>query len=141
GDGLQDNGAILDAARQRPAMVEGVRVGEDTPAAYQAKGRHQASQTAQRGRAADRATSIRTEGHRYQARRHCRPGTARRTTGKTRQVPRIARRWPRQIERGAAVRKFVRGELAHEDGTGLVKLTSRGGVRVGNTIETHFRMA
>src|SRR5207245_744764 len=140
GDGLQDNGAILDAARQWPAMVEGVRVGEDTPAAYKAKVRHQASHAAQRGWAADRAAGIRTEGHRHQARGHCRSRTTRGTASETRQIPRIARRWPRQIEGGAAMRKLVGGKLTHEYGTGLVELASRGRVRIGNTLEAHFGM-
>jgi len=57
-----------------------------------------------------------------------------------RQMPRIARRRPREIEGRSTVRKFVGGELAHEGRTGLVKLRCRGGVHIGHAIEAHFGM-
>ena len=44
-DGLHDDGAIFDGACQWPAVVEGVRIGEDASAAYQAEGRHQTGET------------------------------------------------------------------------------------------------
>src|SRR5262245_56266174 len=56
------------------------------------------------------------------------------------QMPRITCRRPREVEGGPAVRKFMRGELAHEDRAGLIELASRSRVRVGDAIEAHFRM-
>src|SRR5215471_8393674 len=96
-DGLHDKSAIFDGAGERPAMVEGVRIGDDTRAAHQAKCRHQANHTAQRGRTADRATSIGAKCHWHQSGGYGRPGATRRTASKMRQMPLNACWRPRQI--------------------------------------------
>src|SRR5262245_31882273 len=139
-NGLHNNGAIFDGAGEWPAMIEGVRVGDDTRTAYPAGRRHQANHTAQRSRTADRAASIGAKCHWHQSCGHGRTGATRGAASKMRQMPRIARRRPWQIEGRPAVRKFVRGQLAHEDRTGLAELTRSGRVGVGNALEAHFGM-
>src|ERR1700760_2086066 len=50
-------------------------------------------------------------------------------------VPRIARRRKRQVKTGAANGELMRRELAHNNGTGLAKLLSDDGVRLGDVVD------
>jgi hypothetical protein len=56
------------------------------------------------------------------------------------QIPRIARWRPRQIKGRSTMRKFMRGELAHENGASLVQLGGCGRVPVWQALLTHAGM-
>ena len=138
---LQDQRAVLDGPRERPAVIERVRVGDDAGAAHQPERGHQADDAAERRRAPDRSAGVRAERHRDQpggdGGARARRGAAR----EVREVPRIARRRPRQIERRAGVRHLVGGQLAEEHGAGVVEPARRGGVLGGNPVDEDARVA
>ena len=140
GERLQDDRAVVHGARERPAVIERVRVGDDARAADEAERRHEPDDTAERRGATDRSAGIRAERDRHHARRDRGARSRRGAAREVREVPRIARGRPRQIERRARVRHLVRGELAEQHGARVVELRRRGGVFGGNPVDEDTRV-
>jgi hypothetical protein len=89
----------------------------------------------------DRTAGIRAERARDKPGGNCRPGAARRAAGEVIAVPWVARRRPGQVERRAAMREFVGGELSGQHGSRLVQLAHSRGVGGGDGVDTDSRMA
>src|SRR5262249_6346033 len=109
-------------------------------AAHETVGRPQADDAAQSGRTADRSAGVRAQRARHESRGDRRPRTAAGAAGEMIEIPRIARGRPRQVESGTAVRELVRGKLADEYGSGLVKPRDRSGIDGGNVVDADLRM-
>ena len=58
-----------------------------------------------------------------------------------RRVPRVARRWERQVEAGAAKGEFMRRKLAEDDRAGLAQLGDHHRVGRLDVVEQNFRVA
>ena len=140
GQGLEQQRAVLDAPRQRAAVIERVGVGDHARAAHQAERGHQADDTAQRGRAPDRSPGIRSERRRDEARRDGRPRARGGAAGEVGEVPGVARRGPRQIERRPGMRHLVGGELAEQHRTRIVEPGGRRGVSIGDPVDEDARV-
>ena len=128
GDGLQQDRDVGHGPGHRADMVEGEGVGIHAAPAHQAVGRLQPGNPAQRRRQPDGAAGVRTECRRGEPCGHCSAGAAGRAAGEVPGVPRVARRRPRQVERGAAMRELVRRELAQQYPAALVQLGNGRGV-------------
>ena len=76
GDGLQQDRAILCAARHWTAVIEGEGIGNYPGAADQPVSRHQPGDATERGRPTDRSTGIGAQRRRRQPGRQCRAGAA-----------------------------------------------------------------
>ena len=116
---LQQQGAILHRPGHRAGMVQRLRQRQHAAAAGQSVGRLDPGEPHKRRRAADRAAGIRAGAAQHQPGRDRRAGAGGRSGGEMGRVPRIARRRPGQIERGATDRELMRGELAHQNGSGV----------------------
>src|SRR4030095_16061425 len=138
---LQHDRATFDRPGHRATMIERKRIRYHTGATYQPIGRHESDESAVGGRPADRAAGVSAHGERGETRGPRRAGTARRAAREMLQVPRIARRGPRQVERGAAVSELVRRELAEEHGARLIKLARRARILAGNVVRADLRMS
>ena len=138
GNGLQQDGAVLDRPRHGAAGVEGERVRYHPMAADQAISRLQPGDAGKRRRDAHRTTGIRTQRTHNQARRHRRRRTARRTTGEMLRVPRITGRRPRKVEGRTAVGELVGRELPHQHTAGGVHHGGRCGIPFGNVVDENL---
>ena len=121
GDGLQQDGAVLDGPGHRAGGVVGERVGHHARAADQPIGWLQPDQPAQPSRVADRAAGVRAERPHHQPRRHPGARAAGRAAGEVLAVPRISRRRPGQVERRPAMGEFMRRQLAQQHRAGFIK--------------------
>ncbi len=140
GDDLQEQRDVLGAAGQGAAMVHRKRVREDAAAADPAIARLDPGEVAKRRRTAHRAAGIGADRAGHKTRRHRRAGAARRAARHVAGVPRVARRWPRQVIARAAEREFPGGELAHQHATAGVEPLDDVGIGLRHMVLAQFRM-
>ena len=141
GHRLQHDRAILRGPRHRAGMVEREGERQDAGAADPAIARLQPGETAKRGGAADRAAGVAAGAAEHEARGDRRPGAAARPAGEAARVPRVARRRPGQIERRAAEREFMGGELADHDRAGIGQTPDRCRILLRHMVDQDLRMA
>ncbi len=123
--GIERQRQILDRARQRTQMVEGIDEGKGAGAAQPAVGRLQPEQAAQRGRHADRAVGVRAQRQRHLARGHGGARAARRAAGHARRIVRIARGAIVGVLAGEIVGVLAHVEAAHQDRAGRLELADQ----------------
>ncbi len=141
GDGVKQDGVVLDIAGHRPNVVERMGQREHAGEADRAVGRLQADDAAAGGRVAHRAAGVGAERRRYKSSGQRRARAARRAAGVQVAVPGIARRRPGQVERRPAGRELVQRELAEQNSAGLAQLADHEGVGVGAMIYADLGMA
>ena len=139
-DNVHRDRRVLDAPRERAAMIE--RIGERKHAAprHQPIGRLEADRAAIGGGPADRAARVRAHRHAHEARRDRGARTGRGAAGNMIGIPRIARGRKRQVEARPAQREFMRGELAQKRAAGRPEPRRDDRILGGNVVFAQLRM-
>ena len=108
GDAAQQQGAVVDRARERPDLVERAREGDEAVARHGAVGGLHAHDAAQRRRLADGAAGVGAQGPERLAGGHRGGGAARRAAGHGAQVPGVV-----GGAEGRVLGRRAHGELVH----------------------------
>ncbi len=139
--GLQHQGAILGRPGHRSDMVEAESRRGDPRATDQTVGRLDAGDPAQRGRTADRAAGVGADAAEDQPSGNSGTGAAAAAGGEVLDVPRVARRWPGQIEARAAIGEFMCRRLADQYSAGDGEQFGAGSIGIGNVVLQDLRLA